>query len=196
VTVNVGDPEVLRLAQGDIAKYLAGAIVNAANSALRVGGGVDHAIHTAGGPAILEECNRIRERQGTLPPGQAIATTAGKLKADYVIHAVGPVWQGGTHSEPELLASCYRECFRIAEELKISDIVFPAISTGAFGYPAEQAAWVAIPTAIDCLRRSKRVCHATFVLYDRKTLDIFARVAMAQRRPASGNPYEVMIGTW
>jgi O-acetyl-ADP-ribose deacetylase (regulator of RNase III) len=196
VTVNVGDPEVLRLVQGDITQYGAGAIVNAANSALRVGGGVDHSIHAAGGPTILEECNKIREQQGSLPPGQAVATSAGKLRADYVIHTVGPIWRGGNEGESDLLASCYRQCFRIAEELKLGDIVFPALSTGAFGYPVEQAAWVAIPTVIDCLRRSKRVCHATFVLYDRKTLDVFAQVAMAQRRPGSGAPYEVMIGTW
>ncbi|MGO9211789.1 MAG: macro domain-containing protein, partial [Terriglobales bacterium] len=123
------------------------------------------------------------------------ATTGGQLHAKYVIHAVGPVWQGGDHGESELLCSCYREAIRIADELKLHSIAFPAISTGIFGYPVEQAAWVAIPTAIDSLRSAKHLGVVQFVLFDRPTFDTFVKVIIAQRRPASGRPYEIMTAT-
>ncbi len=192
--LHVGDPELIRLERGDITKHHADAIVNAANPELLPGGGVCGAIHQAGGPAIAEECARIRSERGPLSPGQAVATTAGRLNAKYVIHAVGPVWQGGDQGEPEALSSCYRESMRIADEVKLSSIAFPAISTGIFGYPVEQAAWVAIPTLIQSLRSAKHIVFVTIVLFDKSSLDVFASAATSQRKPASGNPYEVAIG--
>ena len=194
VMLRLGDPEEVRLVRGDITQYPADAIVNAANSELLPGGGVCGAIHHAGGPAIAEECRRVRSERGSLSPGQAVATTAGRLEAKYVIHAVGPVWQGGDHGEAEALSSCYRESMRIADELKLHSIAFPAISTGIFGYPVEQAAWVAIPTVVESLRSAKHLVFVSIVLFDKATLDAFASAATAQRQPASGNPYKVAIG--
>ncbi len=194
VTIRVGDPDEVRLERGDITKYSSDAIVNAANSELLPGGGVCGAIHRAGGPAIAEECRRVRSERGPVPPGQAVATTAGRLRAKYVIHTVGPIWQEGDHGEAGVLASCYRESIRLADELKLHSIAFPAISTGIFGYPVEQAAWVAIPTVVESLRSSKHLVLVSMVLFDKATLDAFARAATAQGQPASGNPYEVLIG--
>jgi O-acetyl-ADP-ribose deacetylase (regulator of RNase III) len=190
--VRIGDPfPKLIVSRGDITVLGTDAIVNAANSELLPGGGVCGAIHRAGGPAIAEECRKLRAERGPVAPGQAVATTGGQLQAKYVIHAVGPVWAGGDHGESELLCSCYREAMRIADELKLHSIAFPAISTGIFGYPVEQAAWVAIPTAIENLCSAKHLGVIQFVLFDRPTFDTFVKVAIAQRRPASGRPYEV-----
>jgi O-acetyl-ADP-ribose deacetylase (regulator of RNase III) len=194
VHVHVGDPEGIRLVRGDLTQYPADAIVNAANCELLPGGGVCGAIHRAGGPAIAEECRRIFSERGPLQPGQAVATTAGQLGAKYVIHAVGPIWHGGDHGEAESLSSCYRESMRIADELKLHSIAFPAISTGIFGYPVEQAAWVAIPTVIEGIRSAKHLVFVSIVLFDKSTLDAFASAATAQRQPASGNPYKFAIG--
>lgn len=129
--------------QGDITKVHADAIVNAANSSLLGGGGVDGAIHRAGGPQILEECKQIRARQGGCPTGEAVITTGGKLPAAHVIHTVGPVWSGGSKGEPDLLANCYRNSLKLAEENKLQRIAFPNISTGVYGYPKDKAAQVA-----------------------------------------------------
>lgn len=134
----------LRVIQGDITRQDTDAIVNAANSSLMGGGGVDGAIHRAGGPAILEECRQIISRHGRLPAGKAVMTTGGKLKAKYVIHTVGPVWQGGGSGEPELLTSAYKESLRLAAENHLGSISFPSISTGAYGYPVYEASRVAI----------------------------------------------------
>ncbi len=139
----------LVLIQGDITRQATDAIVNAANSGLMGGGGVDGAIHRAGGPAIMEECRRIRDRIGRLPAGQAVITTGGRLKAKYVIHTVGPVWHGGTSGEAETLASAHRESLKLAAEKGLKSISFPAISTGAYGYPMESAARIALETAMD-----------------------------------------------
>jgi O-acetyl-ADP-ribose deacetylase len=196
VMLRVGDPYELRLERGDITKSSADAIVNAANSELLPGSGVCGAIHAAGGPEIAEECRRIRAKHGSLSTGQAVATTAGRLTAKYVIHAVGPVWHGGDHGEAEALSSCYRESMRIADELKLCSIALPAISTGIFGYPVEQAAWVAIPTLIESLRSAKHLVLVFVILFDKQTLDTFAKTAFAQRRPPSGNPYEVSIAQY
>jgi O-acetyl-ADP-ribose deacetylase (regulator of RNase III) len=194
VSLMIGDPEQIRLVRGDITDYPADAIVNAANSELLPGGGVCGAIHRAGGPTVAEECRRVRAERGSLQPGHAVATTAGRLRAKYVIHAVGPVWHGGDQGEAEALSNCYRESLRIADELKLHSIAFPAISTGIFGYPVEQAAWVAIPTLIENLGSAKSLVFISVVLFDKMTLDIFATVAAAQRQPASGSPYKIAIG--
>jgi O-acetyl-ADP-ribose deacetylase len=140
------------------------------------GGGVDGAIHQAGGPEILSECIKLRDTQFAdgLPTGQAVATTAGELPAGYVIHTVGPVWQGGAKGEAQLLASCYRECLKVASELKLSSIAFPAISTGVYGYPKDAAAKVAITTVVDVLRSgSVTVSDVRFIVFDHATYDIY-----------------------
>ena len=189
----VGEPYEIRLQHGDITKSPAKAIVNAANSELLPGGGVCGAIHSAGGPTIAEQCRRIRSERGPLSAGDAVATTAGNLSAKYVIHTLGPVWRGGNHGEAEALANCYQESMRVADKLKLSSIAFPAISTGIFGYPVEQAAWVAIPTLIESLRSAKHLVLVFLILFDKQTLDIFADCALAQRKKASGHSYEVLI---
>jgi O-acetyl-ADP-ribose deacetylase (regulator of RNase III) len=195
VDLQVNGPDLIRLVRGNIVDSHPGeAIVNAANSELLPGAGVCGAIHRAGGPSIAEECRRIRAERGSIPPGQAVATTAGHLPAKYVIHAVGPIWSGGGRGEAEVLSSCYRNSMRLAEELGLHSISFPAISTGVYGYPVGKAAWVAIQTLVECLRAAKKVSLVVIVLFDKATLDVFADVALAQRKPASGNPYAVSIG--
>ncbi len=136
----------LELVQGDITKQEVDAIVNAANTGLRGGGGVDGAIHRAGGPEIMAECDRIRAERGGCPTGTAVITTAGRLPARRVIHTAGPRWRGGNHGEPELLASCYKSCLDLAREHGLRTIAFPSISTGVYGYPVDQAARVALTT--------------------------------------------------
>jgi len=133
----------LRLVVGDITRISVDAIVNAANSGLRGGGGVDGAIHRAGGPAIMRELDEIRARQGGCPTGSAVVTTAGALPARYVFHTVGPIYRDGKHGEPELLAGCYRTCLDLAEQHAVQTISFPAISTGVYGYPMSEAAAIA-----------------------------------------------------
>ena len=138
---------MLNWLQGDLTRQEVDAIVNAANSTLLGGGGVDGAIHRAGGPSILKECQAIRARQGECATGEAVITGAGRMPARHVIHTVGPVWQGGQFGESELLASCYRNSLQLAQQNGLRTIAFPCISTGIFGYPPEQAAPIAIATA-------------------------------------------------
>lgn len=161
----------------DITRENVDAIVNAANSSLMGGGGVDGAIHAAGGPEIVQHCREIVARQGRLPAGQAVATIGGRLPARYVIHTVGPVWHGGRQGEPEVLASCHREAIRVADELELSCIAFPAISTGIYGYPVQLAAAVALRSAIDALSVAATVREVRFVLYDAGSRDVFERAA-------------------
>jgi O-acetyl-ADP-ribose deacetylase (regulator of RNase III) len=134
----------LEVMTGDITRLSVEAVVNAANSTLLGGGGVDGAIHRAGGPAILDACKALRAKRfpGGLPTGEAVETAAGRLSARYVIHTVGPVWQDGAHGEDELLAGCYRKCLDLAATLGVQSIAFPAISTGVYGFPRERAARV------------------------------------------------------
>ncbi|MFC1928451.1 O-acetyl-ADP-ribose deacetylase [Chloroflexota bacterium] len=165
----------LSIIQGDITSQATDAIVNAANSSLMGGGGVDGAIHRAGGPAILEECKQIVAKQGRLPTGQAVITTGGNLKARYVIHTVGPIWHGGNKGEPELLASAYRESLKVAVENNLSSISFPSISTGAYGYPVAEAAEVAIRTVASFLKgQVTSIKEVVFVLFDSPTFESYS----------------------
>ena len=165
----------LSVIQGDITRQTTEAIVNAANSSLMGGGGVDGAIHRAGGTAILEECKQIVARQGRLPTGKAVITSGGNLKARFVIHTVGPIWYGGNKGEPELLASAYRESLKVAAENNLSTVSFPAISTGAYGYPVVEAARVAIGTVASFLKEGNTsLKEVVFVLFDSATFESYS----------------------
>src|SRR6266850_81386 len=161
------DGKILRLVTGDITRVAADVIVNAANSALAGGGGVDGAIHRAGGPSIMEELREIRRQIGSCPTGSAVATGAGALPAHWIFHAVGPIYRDGGQGEAELLASCYRTCLQMAEERKAGSISFPSISTGAYGYPVAQAAAVALDAVSQHLAQpAASVREIVFVLFD------------------------------
>jgi O-acetyl-ADP-ribose deacetylase (regulator of RNase III) len=163
----------LELVQGDITAVAVDAIVNAANSGLRGGGGVDGAIHRAGGPSIMEECRRL----GGCPTGDARATGAGNLPARYVVHAVGPVWSGGGSGEAELLAAAHRRSVEVADELGCASVAFPAISTGVYGYPVDRAARVALPAAMAAAEASEHVRRVVFVLFSDSDLATFRDAA-------------------
>jgi O-acetyl-ADP-ribose deacetylase (regulator of RNase III) len=152
--VTVGRTKI-ELVRGDITQQQVDAVVNAANPTLMGGGGVDGAIHRAGGPAILEECKRIRETLPgrRLPPGEAVVTTGGNLPARYVIHTVGPIWEGGGAGEDETLARAYRRSLELARERGIRTVAFPSISTGAYGFPVERAARIALRTILEFVRQ-------------------------------------------
>jgi O-acetyl-ADP-ribose deacetylase len=182
--IALGERVLVVIGPADITRERADAIVNAANSSLLGGGGVDGAIHSSGGPAILEACRQVVARIGRLPAGQAAATTAGRLNAKYVIHTVGPFWSGGVRGEAETLASCHQESIRIADELHLASIAFPAISTGAYGYPADQAAHIAVGSAAEALTKATHVCEVRFVLFDSKTFEHYAEAAQSLGKPA------------
>jgi O-acetyl-ADP-ribose deacetylase (regulator of RNase III) len=168
----VGKAKIM-LVQGDITKQSTDAIVNAANSTLMGGGGVDGAIHRAGGPAILDECMKIVEEKGQCPTGEAVITTAGNMPSKYVIHTVGPVWRGGNHNEPDLLASCYRKSLEVASQNNLKTISFPSISTGAYRYPVNEAANVALHAVIRFLQLNESIEKVLFVLFDGGTLSAY-----------------------
>ncbi|HBT49908.1 MAG: Macro domain-containing protein [Caldanaerobacter subterraneus] len=166
--------EKIKLIKGNIVDQEVDAIVNAANSSLIGGGGVDGAIHKAGGPAIAEELKVIREKQGGCPTGHAVITGAGNLKAKYVIHAVGPIWKGGNHNEDNLLASAYVESLKLADEYNVKTIAFPSISTGAYGFPVERAARIALRVVSDYLEGSS-IKEVRFVLFSDRDYEVYSK---------------------
>jgi len=177
VRYRIGSKATLELVMGNITDEATDAIVNAANSSLLGGGGVDGAIHEAAGPALLAECKKIREQRGPLPPGQAVTTSGGNLKARYVIHTVGPVWQGGKVNEPQILESCYCNSMEQANLKACTSVSFPSISTGAFGYPVGPAAQIALRVIADLLHDPKSVKLVRFVLFDERTYKAYAAAA-------------------
>jgi len=168
--------EKIILTKGDITKMQVDAIVNAANSSLMGGGGVDGAIHRAGGPAILEDCRKIVAKQGGCKTGEAVITTAGDLPAKFVIHTVGPVWNDGKNNEATKLANCYKNSLRIAEENNIRSIAFPNISTGIYGYPKKDAAGIAVETLSSFLKTSSLIEKVYFVCFDDENYLIYQKL--------------------
>ncbi len=164
------------LQQGDITKVVADAIVNAANTSLLGGGGVDGAIHRAGGPAILDDCRKIIARQGGCKVGEAVITTAGKLPATYVIHTVGPVWNGGTNNEEEKLASCYQNTLVLAVENGVKTIAFPNISTGIYRFPKNIAAALAVNAVKSFLANNHTLEKVSFVCFDEENYGLYKQV--------------------
>ncbi len=175
----------------DITLETTDAIVNAANSSLLGGGGVDGAIHRAGGPAILAECRQVVSKIGNLPAGEAVLTTGGNLAAKYVIHTVGPIYRGGEYGEAEKLASCHRECIRLADEHRLQSLSFPAISTGAYGYPVSEAAVIAISSTIEALASANHLSKVRFVLFDIATLRAYTRAAEKPAHPDFNSSYRI-----
>ena len=178
----------LQLLKGDITRIAVDAIVNAANSSLAGGGGVDGAIHRAGGPEIMRELDEIRNRTGGCPAGSAVVTGAGGLPARYVFHAVGPRYRDGGHGESDLLASCYTTCLNLAAERDIRTISFPSISTGIYGYPIEEAAALAVRTVSDWLLQHRGpVTTVKLIQFSEGDHEIYRRNALALRGHAAGN---------
>lgn len=163
----------IELILGDITKLEVDAIVNAANSTLMGGGGVDGAIHRAAGPELLEECKKVVEKIGSCPPGNAVITGAGRLKCKYVIHAVGPIWRGGHFGESETLRNAYLNSLKLAKENGIKTIAFPNISTGAYGFPKELASEIAISTIKEFLANNPEIEKVIFVCFDEENYNIY-----------------------
>jgi O-acetyl-ADP-ribose deacetylase (regulator of RNase III) len=176
--LNWGISKIL-IVQGDITEQDSDAIVNAANSSLLGGGGVDGAIHRKGGPKILKECREIRTRDWPdgLPRGKAVITGGGNLKAKHVIHTVGPIWQGGNKKEDEFLAECYRNCMLLATTEGLAGIAFPSISTGAYGYPIAKASKIALRTVKDFVEKEGRPSDVRFVLFSKQDLEVYEKTA-------------------
>ena len=177
-------PDKLKLIQGDITRMETDAIVNAANSSLMGGGGVDGAIHRAAGPELLQECIRIaKERRdipnGPCPAGDAVITGAGRLPCKKVIHTVGPIWHDGSQGEPELLASCYRKSLLLAQTAGLKSIAFPNISTGVYGYPKDKAARVAVEAVRQTLNQTPGVERIVFVCFDDENYRLYAELLRA-----------------
>ena len=166
------DPRI-HIIEGDITKQKVDAIVNAANTSLLGGGGVDGAIHRAAGPELLEETRQI----GGCPTGEARLSNAYLLPARYVLHTVGPVWRGGKNKEDELLANCYRSCFRVAKDLKITSIAFPSISTGAYGFPLQRATEIALEETKEFLKNNETLTKVVFVCFGEEALNVYRKAA-------------------
>ncbi len=179
----------------DITKETTEASVNAANSYLLGGGGVDGAIHRAGGPSILNECKKIVAEIGQLPAGKAVVTTGGRLAAKYVIHTVGPVYGHADGGEADTLASCYRNSIHIADDHAIRSLAFPSISTGAYGYPVHEAAQVAVAATFEALLSAAQVVHARFVLFDSGTLKAYIGAFEKLHRAGAISPLKVERGS-
>ena len=175
-TITVGNKTIVFI-QGDITQEHTDAIVNAANSSLMGGGGVDGAIHRAGGPAILEECKGIVLERGRLPAGRAVITTGGNLSARHVIHTVGPIWRSGTANESATLRDCYINSLKLADDNGLRSIAFPSISTGAYGYPVNDAARIAISAVKEVLASTKNIEEVHFVLFDDATYKAYTSQA-------------------
>jgi O-acetyl-ADP-ribose deacetylase len=171
---------MIELIQGDITRMEVDAIVNAANTSLLGGGGVDGAIHRAGGNAILEECKKIRNRQGGCKVGEAVITTAGKLPAKFVIHTVGPVWNGGESHEESLLASAYTNSLKLASEQQVRTIAFPNISTGIYRFPKDSAAQIAIQSVTQFLATTNVIEKVIFVCFDSENYELYRKLLGAQ----------------
>ncbi|PKM87311.1 MAG: O-acetyl-ADP-ribose deacetylase [Firmicutes bacterium HGW-Firmicutes-12] len=169
----------LVIVQGDLTQQEVEAIVNAANSRLMGGGGVDGAIHKAGGPQILVECKEIVNRQGSLPPGEAVITSGGNLKSAYVIHTVGPIWRGGNNNEAVLLKNAYNNSLKLAKENGIKTIAFPSISTGAYAYPLEQAAEIALSTVLDFIKKDTHFSEVRFILFNEDILNVYQKKCLS-----------------
>lgn len=165
----------IELLKGDITKVTADSIVNAANASLLGGGGVDGAIHRAGGQTILQECRKIIARQGGCKPGEAVITTAGNLKAKFVIHTVGPIWSGGHKNEAYKLAACYKNSLQLAVDNNCKTIAFPCISTGVYNYPINEAARIAVDTVLKFLSHSSKIEKVIFVCYDDDNYDFIKK---------------------
>lgn len=170
----------ITLLQGDITKVEADAIVNAANSSLLGGGGVDGAIHRAGGPAILEECRKIRDKQGRCAVGEAVITTAGRLPAKYVIHTVGPVWNKGTEEEKALLRNAYLNSLQLAVKYDVKTIAFPNISTGVYRFPKQVAAEIAVASVREFLEKDNKISNLIFVCFEKDNYDIYSQLLTQQ----------------
>lgn len=166
----------VKLIQGDITKLQVDAIVNAANSSLLGGGGVDGAIHRAGGPQILEACKQIRNKQGGCKTGEAVITGGGNLKAKHVIHTVGPVWNGGSNNEEQLLANAYRNSLQLAVDHTIRTVAFPNISTGIYGFPKRRAAEIAIDTVQQFLQSNDSIREVIFCCFDEENTDLYKQL--------------------
>jgi len=172
VKVKINNCELILL-QGDITQQEVDAIVNAANSSLMGGGGVDGAIHRAGGPKILEECKKIVEKINFLPTGEAVITSGGNLKAKYVIHTVGPIYRGGNNSEAELLSNAYKNSLKIAKEHDLQTIAFPSISTGAYRFPLKEAAKIALSTIINFIKEENHFKEVRMVLFGNNAFSVY-----------------------
>ncbi|MFT3682472.1 MAG: O-acetyl-ADP-ribose deacetylase [Ferruginibacter sp.] len=172
-------PGKINVVKGDITKVNVDAIVNAANTSLLGGGGVDGAIHRAGGPAILEDCRKIVARQGGCKTAEAVITTGGNLPAKFVIHTVGPVWNGGKKKEEELLANAYRNSLELAVANKVNTIAFPNISTGIYGFPKEMAAFIAVDTVKQFLETNSIIEEVIFVCFDEENFSLYYKLLTA-----------------
>lgn len=183
-TYHLSNERQIRLVQGDITTIAADAIVNAANAQLMGGGGVDGAIHRAGGPALMAELNAIRPQVAPLPSGGVVPTTAGDLPARFVFHTAGPVYRSGRHGEPEALAACYRNSLDLSEQHELKTISFPGISTGAYGYPAADAAHIAIGEVVRFLEsRARSLETVIFVQFSPAAFQIYRLLLDATVRP-------------
>ena len=179
MATSAATPTRLRIVQGDITKLDTTAIVNAANSSLLGGGGVDGAIHRAGGPQILAECQKIRARQGGCATGEAVITSGGRLPAAYVIHTVGPVWNGGRKGEAELLANCYRHSLGLALANNLASVAFPGISTGIYGYPKQAAASIAVREVQQWLATHEWPREVVLVAFDEESKRLYEQAVAA-----------------